>query len=242
MKIVGVIPARYGSSRFQGKPLANIHGKPMIWWVYNNAMSTPELDEVYVATESKIIIDECNKLGIKAILTSDTHLTGTDRVGEVASKISADIYVVLMGDEPLIKPKEISKVISEMKRNKSISACMLATKFKNPVDVVNTTTIKLAINNDDDLLFMSRSPIPFPKESLDFAYYKNMGLYAYTSDVLKFFVETEAGPIERAEGLEMLRLIENRKRVKIVKVNSDSMSVDTPKDLDRIRKILSKEK
>lgn len=242
MKIVGVIPARYGSSRFQGKPLADIHGKPMIWWVYNNAINTPELDEVYVATESEIIINECNKWGINAILTADTHLTGTDRVGEVASKINADIYVVLMGDEPLIKSDEISKVIKEMKKDRSISACMLATKFKNPVDVVNTTTIKLAINKENNLLFMSRSPIPFPKESLNFEYYKNMGLYAYTSDVLKFFVETEAGPIESAEGLEMLRLIENRKRVKIVKVNSNSMSVDTPKDLDRIRKILSKEK
>ena len=242
MKIVGVIPARYGSSRFQGKPLADIHGKPMIWWVYNNAIKTPGLDEVYVATESEIIINECNKLGINAILTATTHLTGTDRVGEVASKIGADIYVVLMGDEPLIKSSEISKVIKEMKKDKSISACMLATKFKNPVDVVNTTTIKLAINKDNDLVFMSRSPIPFPKESLNFEYYKNMGLYAYTSDVLKFFIETEAGPIESAEGLEMLRLIENRKRVKIVKVNSNSMSVDTPKDLDRIRKILSKEK
>lgn len=242
MKIVGVIPARYGSSRFQGKPLADIHGKPMIWWVYNNAINTPELDEVYVATESEIIINECNKWGINAILTADTHLTGTDRVGEVASKINADIYVVLMGDEPLIKSDEISKVIKEMKKDRSISACMLATKFKNPVDVVNTTTIKLAINKENDLLFMSRSPIPFPKESLNFEYYKNMGLYAYTSDVLKFFVETEAGPVESAEGLEMFRLIENRKRVKIVKVNSNSMSVDTPKDLDRIRKILSKEK
>ena len=238
MKIIGVIPARYASTRFKGKPLVDINGKPMIWWVYNNAINTPELDEVYVATESKIIVDECEKLGINVILTSDKHLTGTDRVGEVASKIDADIYAVLMGDEPLISPSEISKLIKEMKSDAEISACMLATKFKRPIDVVNTTTIKLAINKNNELIYMSRSPIPFPKESLDFDYYKNIGLYVYTKDVLDFFVNTKPGPLELAEGLEMIRLLENKKKVKVVKVDSQSMSVDTPKDLDRIKNIL----
>lgn len=238
MKVVGIIPARYGSSRFQGKPLMEICGKPMVWWVYNNAIKVKELDEVYVATESNLIVDKCNELGIKVILTSDKHPTGTDRVGEVSKKVKADIYAVLMGDEPLIKPDEVSLVINTMINDKSVSACMLATKFKNPVDVVNNTTIKLAINDKDDLIFMSRSPIPYPKGKLEYSYYKNMGLYAYTNKALDFFVNTKPGNIELVEELEMLRLLENKKNVKVVKVDSDSMSVDTPKDLIRVTKIL----
>ncbi len=242
MKIIGIIPARYKSSRFLGKPLMNILGKPMIWWVYNNAKKVKELDEVYVATESDLIVKKCNELGINVIMTSDKHLTGTDRVGEVSRKIKGDIYAVLMGDEPLIKPEEVSLVINAMLNDNKISTCMLATKFKNPIDVVNSTTIKLAINDNDDLIFMSRSPIPYPKEILSYNFYKNIGLYAYTKKALNFFIKTKPGNIELAEGLEMLRFIENKKSVKVVKVDSDSMSVDTPKDLIRVENILKSRK
>lgn len=239
MKIIGVIPARYGSTRFQGKPLADIFGKPMIWWVYQNALKIKSLDEVYVATEDTKIINECDKYNIKSILTSDKHLSGTDRVGEISKKIDADIYLVLMGDEPLINPNDVDKLLEFMVKDDSVEAGLLTTPFTNPVDAVNTTTIKLAINDFNDLIFMSRSPIPFPKESLDYKFYKNVGAYAFTKETLKFFINTKPSNLELAEGLELLRLLENRKKVKVVKTDNFSISVDTYKDLERVKNIIS---
>jgi 3-deoxy-manno-octulosonate cytidylyltransferase (CMP-KDO synthetase) len=199
MKIIGVIPARYASSRFPGKPLVDIHGKPMIWWVYCRAKQTTQLDAVYVATESDKVRDVCESLDIPVIMTNDSHPTGTDRVAEVAQGVNADVYLVWMGDEPLILATEVSKLLAEFVRDKTIAACMLGTAFHNPIDVVNTTTIKLGINDRHDLIFMSRSPIPYPKAALDYQYYKNMGAYAMTKESLDFFLHTKPGNLEWAE-------------------------------------------
>lgn len=238
MKIVAVIPARYQSSRFPGKSLADIGGKPMIWWVYQEAKKVLEYSEVIVATESSIVLDTCKELGIHAILTSDKHPTGTDRVAEVAEHVSADIYVIIMGDEPLLRAKDEQKIIEKIKEEPDAAAVMLTEKFVSPVDVANMTTIKLAINDSGYLIFMSRAAIPYPKESIGYSFYKNVGCYALRKETLDFYLHTKPGNIERAEGIELLRLLENHKKVLTVSVESDSMSVDTPKDLERIRKIL----
>ncbi len=235
MKIVAVIPARYKSSRFPGKPLVDICGKPMIWWVYNEAKKVKEYDDVIVATESQIIVDECDKYGIKSMLTSDEHPTGTDRVAEVAQKVPADLYVIIMGDEPLIKAKDEKALIDAITNSPSADAIMLTERFKQPVDVVNNTSIKLAINDNGYLIFMSRAAIPYPKASLGYPYYKNVGCYALRKEVLDFFLATKPGNIENAEEIELLRLIENHKKVLTVEIDSESMAVDTPKDLERIR-------
>ncbi len=240
MKIVGIIPSRYESSRFIGKPLADISGKPMIWWVYNHGKQITELSDIFVATDDKRISDVCDKYDINYIMTSKEHKNGTDRAIEVSKKIDADLYLVLMGDEPLIDPKDVSLLLKDLIKNKKYDAGMLATKFKNCVDVVNTTTIKLAINDKDELIYMSRSPIPFPKEDLNFEYYKNMGAYVYTKECLNLFEKVGMGNLEKIEGLEMIRLLENHQLIKIVKVESDSMSVDSPKDLTRIIDIMDK--
>lgn len=239
MKIISVIPARYKSSRFPGKPLADICGKPMIWWVYHEALKTGRYDEVIVATESDLIIEKCEELGIKAMLTSNSHPTGTDRVAEVADKVEADIYVVIMGDEPLISADDERRLIDVMIDKPDADAVMLTERFVYPVDAVNTTTIKLAISDDGYLIFMSRFPIPYPKEELGYDLYKNVGCYAFRKDALKFYQNTTPGNIERAEGIELLRLLENHKRIMTVKIDSESMAVDTPKDLDRIRKVMA---
>jgi 3-deoxy-manno-octulosonate cytidylyltransferase (CMP-KDO synthetase) len=239
MKIIGVIPARYKSSRFQGKPLADIHGKPMVWWVYQQAKQVAQLDAVYIATESDIVAKACKAHDIPVIMTSGSHPTGTDRVAEVAQSIDADVYVVWMGDEPLILAEDVSRLLAEFVRDKTISACMLGTVFHNPVDVVNSTTIKLGINDRRDLIFMSRSPIPYPKAALDYTYYKNMGAYAMTKESLDFFLNTQPGNLERAEEIELLRLLENHKKIKVVIVESDSMAVDTQKDLERVKALMS---
>lgn len=237
MKIIGVIPARYQSTRFPGKPLADICGKPMVWWVYQEAKKVEYFDRVIVATESELIVEKCNELGMEVMLTSDSHPTGTDRVAEVAQKVDADLYVIIMGDEPLISADDEKRLIESISKHNESDAVMLTEKFHHPVDVVNMTTIKLAINDNHELIFMSRAAIPYPKEVLGYSLYKNVGCYALKKDVLEFFLKTKPGNIEKAEGIELLRLLENHKRVLTVEINSESMAVDTQKDLERIRKV-----
>ena len=241
-KIVSIIPSRYGSGRFEGKPLANILGKPMIWWVYQQVIKVKEFESIYVATDDDRIADVCNKYKMNVIMTSIEHKTGTDRVCEAAKQIDADLYVVVMGDEPLILPEDIRLLINNLKKDELYDAGMLAKKYENPVDVINPSTIKLVINNKNELIYMSRLPIPFPKASIDYSYYKNIGVYAYTKEALNFFRETPMGKIEIIEDMEMLRMIENHKIIKVVEVDSDSFSVDTKKDLLRIIKIMESRK
>ena len=239
MKAVGVIPARYGSGRFEGKPLADILGKPMIWWVYQQAIKVKEIDDVVVATDDLRIQDVCNKFNMKSLMTSKEHPTGTDRVCEVVEKINADLYVVIMGDEPLILPEDISVITKEMIKNPEYDAGMLTKKYSNPVDVVNPSTIKLVLNNNSELIYMSRLPIPFPKAAINYDYYKNIGVYVFTKYALDFYKQTPVGKLEGIEDMEMMRMIEHHKLVKVVEIKSDSFSVDTPKDLERVKQILS---
>ncbi|MDR1640585.1 MAG: hypothetical protein LBT59_12875 [Clostridiales bacterium] len=172
------------------------------------------------------------------LLTSNKHQTGTDRVAEVASKTDADLYVVIMGDEPLLACEDIEKVIGAS-ADASVDATVLCTAFKDPVDIINVTTQKFALNEDNDLIYMSRSAIPYPQQDLGYPIYKNVGVYAYKRATLDFFQKTPMGRLERAEGSEMLRLIENRKHIKAVITENFSMSVDTPKDLERIRSLIA---
>lgn len=233
MKIIGVIPARYNSSRFPGKPLADICGKPMVWHVYQQAIKAKLLNEVYVATDDDRIIEVCKQLSIQWIKTAQTHLSGTDRAAEVSDKIDADLYAVIMGDEPLIKTKDLDFLINGMS-DPNIAAGMLTTRFKNPVDVVNTTTIKLAINGNGEVIFMSRSPIPFPKAALDYSYYKNIGAYVFKRSALEVYKNNKPDKLEITEEIELLRLIEKRMAVKAFEIQSNSISVDTPKDLNKV--------
>lgn len=190
-----------------------------------------------VATESDIIVDKCKELGMDVMLTADTHPTGTDRVAEVAQKVDADLYVIIMGDEPLISAKDERRLVESISDKEDADAVMLTEKFKQPVDLANMTTIKLAINDAGDLIFMSRAAIPYPKEMIGYSFYKNVGCYALKKDALDFFLKTKPGNIERAEGIELLRLLENHKKVLTVEIDSESMAVDTQKDLERIRKV-----
>lgn len=238
MKIVAVIPARYKSTRFPGKPLADICGKPMIWWVYQEAKRVARFSDVIVATESGIIVEACQKLGMKVMLTSDSHPTGTDRAAEVAQHIDADLYVIIMGDEPLIKACDEERLLDALDKMPGSDAVMLTEKFIDPVDVTNMTTIKLAINDDGHLVFMSRAAIPYPKEAIGYSFYKNVGCYALKKEALDFYLKTNPGNIERAEGIELLRLLENHKLIVTVPINSKSMAVDTEKDLEKIRHVI----
>lgn len=238
MKIIGVIPARYRSTRFAGKPLANICGKPMIWWVYNQAVKVEDFDEVYVATDDTRIFSECEKLNIKVIMTSDEHKTGTDRVGEVSRKVKADLYVNIQGDEPMIEPETIKKAIMPFYDNKKLQISNLMTIIKDPIDVVNFTIPKVITNNQGIGVYLSRSPIPYPKGSFNYSYYKQVCVYGFTPEALEFYCSNQRGKNEEVEDIEILRFIENGYQVQFIEVESETIAVDTPNDLEKVRNIM----
>lgn len=234
MKIIAVIPARYKSTRFEGKPLANISGKPMIWWVYNQSKKVKEIDEVYVATEDKRIEETCKELGINVIMTSDSHQTGTDRVAEVARKIPADIYLNIQGDEPLIEPKTISKAIQPFFIDTDLQVSNLMSEIKDPVEVVNFTVPKVITNANNIGIYLTRSTSPYPKGRIDYKYYKQVCVYGFKPEALQFFSNKERGKIEKIEDIEILRFIENGMKVQFVEVDSKTIAVDTPNDLKKV--------
>ena len=240
MKIIGIIPARYSSSRFEGKPLADICGKPMIWWVYNQALKVKDFDEVYVATDDERIEKVCIENGIKVVMTSSEHKTGTDRIGEVARKIPADLYINIQGDEPMIEPETIRQAILPFYDDIELKVTNLMTEIKDPIDVVNSTVPKVITNKNNFGLFLTRSTAPYPKGSLDFAYYKQVCVYGFKPEALEFFCNSERGKIEQIEDIEILRFIEAGIKVKYIEVETESIAVDTLKDLKRVQQILEK--
>lgn len=238
MRIIGVIPARYKSSRLEGKPLKDICGKPMIWWVYQQVKKSKYLDESYVATDDERIYDKCKELDINVVMTRDDHKMMLERVWEVSEKVEGDIYVSIAGDEPLIEPENIDKVIGPLKKDKNLLVSNLKTKIVNPIDVVNWTTMKVVCNSENDIILASRSPLPYPKATTDITYYKHMGTYALRKEALDFFYNTEKGAIESIEDFDLLRFLEHHIKVRAVEVNSQTVSVDTEKDLERVRKLM----
>lgn len=239
MKIVAVIPARYNSTRFPGKPLAIINGKPMVWWVYKQAKKVDDFDNIFIATEDERIRKTCEELGMEVIMTSGSHSNGTERVCEVARIIKSDIYVTLQGDEPLVEPENIKILIKSLIDDSSRVCATLKTAYKNPVDVVNTSTPKVISDVNGDVLIITRAAVPYPMGSLDFNYYKPTGQYAFRPETLALYSTLEPSSLEIIEEIELLRLIENGVKIKITEVNSDTIAVDTPKDLFRVIDFLS---
>ena len=239
MKIVGIIPARYKSTRFPGKPLANINGKPMIWYVYNQAKKVSDFESVIVATDDKKIEDECKKYNMNVVMTSEDNATGTDRVAEVAEKIDADLYVNIQGDEPLIEPETNKAAIEPFYKNSELLITNLMTKIKNPVDAINCTIPKVITNKDNIGIFLTRSLSPYPKGSISFDYYKQVCVYGFKKEALDFFSNSERGKIEKIEDIEILRFIESGYKVQYIEVDSNSVAVDKKKDLDKVIKIIN---
>ncbi|MDU7455586.1 3-deoxy-manno-octulosonate cytidylyltransferase [Clostridium saudiense] len=239
MKIIGIIPARYKSTRFEGKPLADICGKPMVWWVYNQVRKVKELNEVYVATDDERIVEVCKKMDINYIMTKNNHGTSTERLFEVAQNIDSDYYLCINGDEPLIEPTIISKILDIQKSSsEKIYVANLMTTIKDPVEVIDNTNIKVVTDKYNNAIYMSRSAIPHPKSSMEFQYKKHLGVLLYNYEALKFFSETKRDRIESIEDINELRFIENGKKIKMIEVNAETLSVDTPKDLEKVKSII----
>lgn len=243
MRIIGVIPARYESSRFPGKPLADICGKPMIWWVYQQCLKVDDFDSVYVATDDDRIFDTCNRLNMKAIMTSDRHMTGTDRIGEVAQKIPADLIVNIQGDEPMLEPETIKAAIRPFYDDPELQITNLMTRITDPVDVVNFTVPKVICNKDGVGIYLTRSTAPYPKGKIDYTYYKQVCVYGFKPEALEFFCEYGQtygkARVEAIEDIEILRFIENGYRVQYIEVDSETIAVDTPNDLERVRSLVA---
>lgn len=243
MKIVGIIPSRYNSSRFPGKPLADILGYPMIYRVYQQAIKVKELDEIYVATDDSRIEDVCKSYNIPVIMTSTNHTNGTERLCEASKSVEADIYVTIQGDEPLLEPKTISKAIETLiSSEEEVGCATLKIPHSNPVDVINSTTPKVVNDLKNNVLLFTRSPIPYPKGALNYVIWKPIGVYAFRKNTLLKYNKLEKGPIEKAEEIELLRFLENGIKIKTGIVNSETIAVDTPKDLERVIEIFKKKK
>lgn len=234
MKALAVIPARYNSSRLHGKPLADIAGKPMIWHVYQKALQAKKITSVVVATDDQRIIDACETYEMNWILTRTTHETMSSRIHEVSTQIEADAYVVVNGDEPLIDPSTIDEAVPN---TASFYATNLCSLIDNPADVLDVSNIKVVFNEQGKAVYMSRSPVPYPKSTITPKYYKHLGVIAYSKEALDFFANTTAGIIERVEDIDYLRFLENAKDFQMIVTKASSISVDTPKDLELVRSV-----
>jgi 3-deoxy-manno-octulosonate cytidylyltransferase (CMP-KDO synthetase) len=243
MKALGIIPARYGSTRFPGKPLALLAGKPMVQWVYERAAQAELLSEVIVATDDMRIFDAVKNFGGRAVMTRPDHPSGSDRIAEVAAKSDAEIIVNIQGDEPLIEPAAIDLGVKILLDHPAAQVGTLVRPIRDAADLRNSNIVKVALAQDRTALYFSRSPIPFCRGAQNDAewlqqhtYFKHIGLYIFRRDVLLQFVKWPPGVLERAESLEQLRLLEHGVKIHVAVTEYEARSVDTEEDLEMLMK------
>lgn len=239
MKIVGVIPSRYASTRLPGKGLADICGKPMIWWVYHQVRRVSEFSDLIVAIDHPEMQRVCEEHEIPYVMTRDDHPDHICRVWEVSEHVQADYYVCVNGDEPLIEPDCIQRVLPDTVHD-GVFFCGAMRTLTDPAEVIDFANLKLAVTDSGECIYMSRGPIPYPRGTLDVVYKKYVGIECFNKAALDFFVSTPMGRLERAEDIDHLRFLENGHRISFKDVPSESLSVDTKKDLERVRSIMKK--
>lgn len=238
MKILGVIPARYASSRLPGKPLADILGKPMVWWVYQAAKQSSLLDDLVVATDDERILSVCKEYGMNAVMTRADHDTPTARIQEVSCLIQADLYLQIMGDEPLIDPKAFELILPKELPDDPYYVAGVTNRMEHPADVIDFSNQKVVCNARREILLISRSPIPYPKGTADFEYEKITGIQLFSKKALDFYAATPKSALEKAEENDLMRFIENGHTVHAVLSPYKTVSVDTPKDVDIVCDVL----
>lgn len=242
MKIIAVIPSRYASTRLPGKPLADICGKPMIWWVYNRVMQVKEFDSVVIATDDERIAEACKKYDMNYIMTRNDHPNHIARIHEVSEKVESDFYVCVNGDEPLIDPDSIRKVLptGPITDTEFFGGAMRV--LTDPAETIDFAKIKLAVSREGRCVYMSRTPVPYPRGTLLFKYKKYVGIECFNKKALDFFVATPMGELEKIEDIDHLRFLENGKPLMFTMVDSESISVDTQKDLEKVRIMIQENK
>lgn len=251
---VGVIPARYGSSRLPGKPLADLQGKPLLYHVYNRASQASSLREVWIATDDQRIFDAAQGFGARVVMTRKNHRSGTDRIAEVVEKMDADIVVNIQGDEPLIDFAAIDHVVRILGKDTGAEMATLKSPIHDPDDLWNPSVVKVVTDQRGYAVYFSRSPIPYPrvKESPNAElqeliagrpdllrhFFRHVGLYAYRREFLLRLTSWAPSPLELLEDLEQLRAVEHGIKIRVDLTQISMFGVDTPEDLEKIRKIV----
>ena len=246
MRVTAVIPARYASTRFPGKPLADLGGKPMIQWVCEGAQRCPLIDRVLVATDDQRIADAVTAFGGIAVVTRADHQTGTDRIAEVAAGLPSELIVNVQGDEPLIDPAMIEAAVKPLLDNPTIPMGTLKTPLTSLEEYCNPNVVKVVTDRQGFALYFSRAPIPYPRDfvnALDTRWHelasaKHVGLYVYRRDFLQRFPTLAPTPLEEQEKLEQLRALEHGYRISVAETAHAVQGVDTPEDLERVRQLL----
>lgn len=241
MKVACIVPARMGSSRYPGKPIAKIAGFPMIEHVYRRLQTSTMVDEIIIATCDKEIQECAKKFGAKVVMTSPNHVRGTDRVAEAATHVDADIIINVQGDEPLVNPGAIEGGIELMKKNKALECVNLVAEIKDWDTFASRDVVKTVMDQQYKVLYFSRLPIPIQsKENLKYAY-KQIGIYFFKKDFLLKFAALTPTPLEKIEGVDMMRILEHGYPIQGF-LSHDSISVDTPADLAFAEGIIRQDK
>lgn len=238
MKVIGIIPARYASTRFPGKPLVDLKGKPMIQRVYEGAAACKSLDYVIVATDDQRIYDAVKAFGGNVEMTSESHPSGTDRCGEVATKLDADVIVNVQGDEPLVNPGQIDTLCSAFEDN-SVTIATLGHTQVSPDDLGDINRVKVVCDKNGNALYFSRSAIPSTERSSEevkanFPFMRHIGLYAYRKETLRELVQLQPCALEKMEALEQLRWMYYGYEIRVIPTNIETPNIDTPEDLEKV--------
>jgi len=237
-KILGVIPARFSSTRFPGKVLALIAGKTMLQHVYERAARSTYLTSILIATDDDRVYSAAKNFGARVRMTRSDHLSGTDRVAEAASAVDAEIVVNIQGDEPLIDPAAIDAAILPMVHEPELVMGTLKKRIEDAREITDPNVVKVVTNHAGDAIYFSRCAIPFEREkSVNTPYFKHIGLYVYQRYFLLAYSALPVGPLEAAERLEQLRALENGLRIRVVETEYESLGVDTPEDLERVTRL-----
>ncbi len=244
MNTVGIIPARYGAMRFEGKLLHDLCGKPVIQHTWENAKKSKSIEDLIIATDDKRIYRVAKSFGANAVYTSPAHKSGSDRLTEVASSIDAKIIVNIQADEPFIHPSMIDDVVSPLLKDKSIYMATLCHKIKDPYEIVDPNVVKVVMDRKGFALYFSRAPIPYAlkHETRVTSCYKHIGLYCYTKDFLFTFKSLPQTRLEKHENLEQLRVIENGYKIKVLETKFDTVGIDTPEDLGKAIEVINASK
>lgn len=241
IKTAAVIPARFASTRFPGKPLAEISGKPMIQWTCEQAAAS-SADKVIVATDDTRIKDCVESFGFKAVMTSESHQSGTDRIAEAIHNIDADLIINLQGDEPILPPKVIDELITKMKDNSDLEMATVAVPGKFDSNEYNDpNTVKVVKDINGKALYFSRSPIPYVRTNQKNATcFFHWGIYAYRRDFLERYIKWPQSELEKIESLEQLRALENGASIQVVVANQKALGVDVPEDITKVENFLNR--
>jgi 3-deoxy-manno-octulosonate cytidylyltransferase (CMP-KDO synthetase) len=237
-KILGVIPARFASSRFPGKVLAQISSKSMLQHVFERASLARYLTTTMIATDDERVYEVARSFGARVVMTRADHVSGTDRVAEAASAENAELVVNIQGDEPLIDPAAIDAAILPLAHDPEIVMGTLKKAIADPREVTDPNVVKVVTDRNGDAIYFSRCPIPYERDQArSGTHFKHIGLYVYRRDFLLGYSSLPVGPLEQAERLEQLRALENGYRIRVVETEFESLGVDTPEDLDRVRRL-----